>query len=494
MNNKEEILKKLLNNLLEGRLKRLEKRNLEQMKDIKLEKDSYNKQGLLLKKICSVKIEPKKTLKKNTDKFPRGRDKTPNYARTRRKNSINLDDKKMTRSKTPNAFIRKKKQEPKEKEKNDNLKKSKTPSKTIKKAPNSKIPSYMMATSSNMNKNKKFNNKDKDNNITTKNRRANTPDNRNKGKPLKKKPISKVNKDNLENNLKLIDINVSEMKDYISPLEEAISKGLEEIKKEERKINFDPLIQDKIINTLTAFLDKETQYNLFSCNKKLVKYINDKLMIFYENFKKENEITSTSTIQNQINSVKLKYKEEELNAEPPKFELSKSTTKAIELLNTDAYTKIFRDKELKPPLDEILLIYRIFFQLYKVNNIHSIKDQKLFWLEASDYILNNNNGKTGDFFKESINNFDFSIKNIYEINKLVYGYKDKIKPNIYSKICGTTGLIIFMIKDSLEYMGVLHSTKKNIPSLVIKYLEFIEEIQNKIEKYMKFNKSFNNDN
>ena len=64
MNNKEEILKKLLNNLLESRLKRLEKRNVEQMKDIKLEKESYQKQGLLLKKLCSVKIEPKKTLKK----------------------------------------------------------------------------------------------------------------------------------------------------------------------------------------------------------------------------------------------------------------------------------------------------------------------------------------------------------------------------------------------------------------------------------------------
>jgi hypothetical protein len=57
---KEEILKKLLNNLLEERLSRLEKRNNEQTKDIKLEKDAYNKQELLVKKLCSIKIEPKK--------------------------------------------------------------------------------------------------------------------------------------------------------------------------------------------------------------------------------------------------------------------------------------------------------------------------------------------------------------------------------------------------------------------------------------------------
>ena len=50
MKKKEEILQNLLKNLLDTRLKRLEKRNIEQIKDIKLEKESYNKQGVLLKK------------------------------------------------------------------------------------------------------------------------------------------------------------------------------------------------------------------------------------------------------------------------------------------------------------------------------------------------------------------------------------------------------------------------------------------------------------
>ena len=57
---KEELLKKLLKNLLEERLSRLEKRNLEQMKDIKFEKDSYKKQELLVNKFSTIKIEPKK--------------------------------------------------------------------------------------------------------------------------------------------------------------------------------------------------------------------------------------------------------------------------------------------------------------------------------------------------------------------------------------------------------------------------------------------------
>jgi hypothetical protein len=113
-------------------------------------------------------------------------------------------------------------------------------------------------------------------------------------------------------------------------------------------------------------------------------------------------------------------------------------------------------------------------------------------MEASEYILKNNNGKTGEFFKDSINNFDFSIKNIYEVKKIVSGNEDKIKPTVFSKICSTTGLVIFLIKDSLEYIGVIHNIKKNIPFFSLKYLEFIGDLQNKIEKYKNYIKTISN--
>ena len=494
MNNKEEILKKLLNNLLESRLKRLENRNKEQIKDLKLEKESYNKQGILLKKLCSVKIEPKKNLKKSTinDNLSRGRDRTPNLTRNRRKNSLNIDDKKKLRSRTPNVVRPRKRPDQKEPIKNEPIKKSKTPLKTSRKPQNSKIPSYMAATatSSNMNKNRR-NNIGNKSNLTKK---AKTPDDKNK-KNTKKRAISTITKDNIENNLKLIDITVDDMKEYISPLEEKKAKieekPKEETPKEEKKLNFEPLIENKIIGTISSFLDEEYQYNFFSCNKKLSKYLYEKLLNSLEKLKSENEITSSSTIQDQINALKLKYKSEEFNSDPPKFELSKGAVKAIEMLNNEAYIKIFKIRELTPPLNEILLIYRIFFQLLKSSNIYNIKDDKLFWIEACEYILNNNNGKTGEFFKESINSFDFSVKNIYEIKKIINGNVDKIKPNVYSRICGTTGLLIFLIKDTLEYIGIIHSIKKNIPSIMLKYLEYIGEIQNNIEKYINIIKKFN---
>ena len=63
---------------------------------------------------------------------------------------------------------------------------------------------------------------------------------------------------------------------------------------------------------------------------------------------------------------------------------------------------------------------------------------------------------------------------------------DEIKPTNYSKICGTTGLVIFLIKDALEYCGIMQNDKKNSPSLLMKNLEYLEHIENKISSYIAF--------
>ena len=120
----------------------------------------------------------------------------------------------------------------------------------------------------------------------------------------------------------------------------------------------------------------------------------------------------------------------------------------------------------------------------KDNDIKNIKDQKLFWIKASDYILNNSNGKAGDFFKDSADNFDFSEKNIYEAKRLVNGKEDQLKPANFTKICATTGLVIFLIKDTLEYCGAILSLKKNVPSLCLRYLEYIGVLQSKMKNYI----------
>ena len=137
MSNKEEILKKLLNNLLEGKLKRLENREIEQRKDLLIAKDAYNKQGILVKKLCSINLEPQKILKRNRtiDKFMGIGNKALNIMKNKNKSMIYKED--IQKSKTPNITIRKKRKAQKEqKEKKDDIRFARTPLKSVKKVNN----------------------------------------------------------------------------------------------------------------------------------------------------------------------------------------------------------------------------------------------------------------------------------------------------------------------------------------------------------------------
>ena len=508
---KEEILEHLLKNILEKRLTRLEKRNLEQSKDLKFEKDSYKKQELLLNKLCSIKIEPKKVnqVKNNNRERTarnRSRDITPNNLRTfHRRNNSNKKQTKQIRSMTPDVKVKKRGGfDKKEKVKSD----LRTTKKVIKKN-NNNIPSYMMGTASNANKLRR-NDRNNINDKSKKKIRARTADVKKRNKVANKK-VNKE-KNDIENNLKLIDLKIEDIKEHvpikdndeeikseknkeiiqpkIEEKKEEIKEEIkpEEIKPEEKEINkFDNIIEDKIIKTLISFLDKESLFNFCSCNKKLIKYLTDKLNDLLLTLELNNNINENSTIQNQITILKTKYPEQ-YNLEPPKLSLSRGTIKALELLNNEDYTKIFNNKELLPPLDEIIFVYRIFFQFLNNNEFKYIKDEKLFWIEASDFILNIINKcdeKLGDYFKNSIDNFDFSPKNIYEAKKLIKGKEDQLKPANFTKICATTGLIIFLVKDMLEYCGIILNFKKNTPSICLRYLEYIEDAQNKFKNYIK---------
>ena len=259
MTNKEEVLKQLLKNILEERLHRLEKRNLEQMKDLKLEKDIYKKQELLVDKFSLIKIEPKKPSKptnNNHNRQTRIRDKTPNNFGNRRKNSIKKEIKGI-RSKTPDIAERKRRPERKEKAPVTNIRSDKKDIKKSIRGNNNKTPGYMNPINI-TNKIKK--NIDKSKPIT----KAHTPD------VKKKNIISNVNKTkqvnkNIEknmNNLNLIDLKTDDMKEHITTKEKHETK---ESKKE--KFNFDSILNEaKIINSISSLLDQETRYNFLSCN------------------------------------------------------------------------------------------------------------------------------------------------------------------------------------------------------------------------------------
>jgi len=531
------LLKNLLANLLDDRLKRLEKRNIEEIKDLKYAKVQYNNLNSILKKII---------IKKDTKN-------------NKNKNSYNnsLNNKSELLKHNENKNFAKFKFSPNYNKKTYNIRRAKTPSKNDTKywftaenwtkKKNNKynyVKSRYMDETNNISKSKvrklfltpeapkikrkkKLVNQNKIN-IVTKNlnldkiniisqRNINTQKRENNFK--KKTILSNIDLQADEINFVLTELrqekkfqNYEEDEDENENEEtnsknQSISSSCNKnsevlnsnyqsstIKNKQINIDFGQYINsndgDEIAKLIASFLDKQTKYNFFSCSKKLVNNLFLELNDTYNKIIEMNKISSINSIEEEINKIKNQFKGENLDSNKYSFQLSKGSMRAIQILDNEIYNNIFKSKELNPPLDKIILIYRIFFQLINQEEINEIVSDKKFWEEARIYFLENDDNKIGYFIKDNISEFDFTNENIYKLKKLTKGYEEKLKPTNYEKICETTTLFTFIIKDALEYCGIIYNKEKNNPGITISYLGFIREKLNDIKEYIDILKSY----
>ena len=164
--------------------------------------------------------------------------------------------------------------------------------------------------------------------------------------------------------------------------------------------------------------------------------------------------------------------------------LSKGSKKAINLLNESQLNHLFRDGNM--PINDIILIYRIYFQIINHPFALMAKDDiEKFWEKCRNYFSNEQNCKTGDILIAMINDkkIDVNGNNLYKIYNLVKSNLNKIIPNYYTDICGTTGLFVFIIKDILEFLGISQKIKK-IDNAYWTYSDIIEAINERIN-YLK---------
>ena len=199
------------------------------------------------------------------------------------------------------------------------------------------------------------------------------------------------------------------------------------------------------------------------------------------NYERENyihslELGSKETVDDLIMKIRLKYSKEELTKPFNEFQIPKGPYKAVELLNNDLYCKIFKKDIIEKNEEEICIIYRALLILLGEFEIASIFNDKKFWKKCIEYLSENSNGKIGTFILEKFKNISFSHKKIFLLNKLLIGIKNKILPTYFSKICGTTGLLTFLIKDALEYCGVIINTRKTQPSRVLDNLMYYKNV------------------
>ena len=64
-----------------------------------------------------------------------------------------------------------------------------------------------------------------------------------------------------------------------------------------------------------------------------------------------------------------------------------------------------------------------------------------------------------EFFFKCASQFNFDDKNILKLKEMAKDKVEKLKPAYFGKICGTTGLFVFLVKDTLEYCGVIEDKK-----------------------------------
>ena len=216
------------------------------------------------------------------------------------------------------------------------------------------------------------------------------------------------------------------------------------------------------------------------CNACLIEDIkNEKKNKLKENLKFLEDFSNE--IENSINELKNSYSIDELNNENfNEFLLTRGSLKAIELLNDKLYFKLFKNENF--PNIEIIIVYRIYFQLVnKEKNIIEENDIEIFWKKVKEYFINknNNNIQIGNLLENQFKQLDFSKENFVKIYNLCEGKINKLTPVYYSKICATTGLFIFLIKEALEYFGIINDKKKTQINRIYQNLCFLLEIKKK---------------
>ena len=234
-----------------------------------------------------------------------------------------------------------------------------------------------------------------------------------------------------------------------------------------------------ILKNILIFCNIEDGMNLVSLNKKFckegrVKYIHKIIKTFDER-----------QIDQNIEEIKEKYNNE-LNENFPKFQLSKGALRAIEVLNEEIYLSIFYNDELPKKYFDILIIYKLFALLIKKEELIQIIDNnEEFWRKISDYFITEGKNKLGDFILNLIDDFSFDEENLNKMRKMVNKYKSKISPSYYTKICGTTSLIVFILKDALEYCGILINERKTPIKRIYENLIREKEIINRLKNMKK---------
>ena len=330
----------------------------------------------------------------------------------------------------------------------------------------------------------------------------NKPSNENNAKLIEtiRKDNEEMKKENEEELLKhyqsqIIDINLNQsinqnMSFSQSFLQSRSILGEQPIEKIKRDPNV-PLTKDEILKKyknyfiyIFDFLDFKDRVMFSGIHKG---FKNERIYLL--NTKREEAIASLElnereTINDRLNKFMTSYSSSEYKQPLSQFTIARNSATAIVSIDKETFSKLFKQKTLDIKLSEIYIVYRVLFLLFGEQKIAEIVDDGEFWEKCIEYLNTNGGNKIGSFILEKSKSFDFSKNSIYLINKLLVGIKPNFTTAHFSKVNGTTGLLMFIIRDALEYAGIIvtkRTPKSRIYNNLVYYKNLIENLSNFID-------------
>ena len=312
---------------------------------------------------------------------------------------------------------------------------------------------------------------------------------------VKKKEDKKENE--LKENNKKGEEKEEEKKDVVTKKEEEIKQENKEsiksenkndqnkIKENDKVEEFNPKKEDKIklskiiFHRLINYYDKIHKFLNNEEIKNLLLLSKDSALSILPIIK---ELNSKQIQENEkaIKEFKSKYKEEEYLKSIKSFEISKASIKVLEKLNEEKSANIFTSEKI--PNKDLIYIYRLFLQLINKDKEINNKNDKEFWNLAKDKIFTNKKGELSENVKEMLTQLNFSEENLRLVNNIYKECMDKFSiPKYYNNLCPTTGIFFFLVKEILEYCGILVGKKTSIP-LIYKRLDYELKLTKKNEE------------
>jgi hypothetical protein len=312
---------------------------------------------------------------------------------------------------------------------------------------------------------------------------------------VKKKEDKKENE--LKENNKKGEEKQEEKKDVVTKKEEEIKQENKEsiksenkndqnkIKENDKVEEFNPKKEDKIklskiiFHRLINYYDKIHKFLNNEEIKNLLLLSKDSALSILPIIK---EINSKQIQENEkaIKEFKSKYKEEEYLKSIKPFEISKASIKVLEKLNEEKSANILISEKI--PNKDLIYIYRLFLQLINKDKEINNKNDKEFWNLAKDKIFTNKKGELSENVKEMLTQLNFSEENLRLVNNIYKECMDKFSiPKYYNNLCPTTGIFFFLVKEILEYCGILVGKKTSIP-LTHKRLDYELKLKKKNEE------------